>query len=224
MSDQIGYGILAMPSIYRRLGYVGATLAIVVLSASTTYTGLLLARIRKNRPEIDSYRALFTHFFNRRFGTFAHGFCNIFLFFVICGSVLVQAEAWSNLFPSTCYIRWIVAAALASLVLFQVRSLPNVGKLSILNCVLVLVPNAIMLCSFTTYISNGVKKKGVVVPFPEDTVECWVAILDLLFAFAGHVVFFELMQEMANPEEYDRSILIKKNCEGPRSQGLVFEI
>lgn len=204
MSDQIGYGILAMPSVYRRLGYVGATVSILILSAVTTYTGILLTRIRSIRPEIDSYRALFTHFFNKKFGTVAYFFCNVFLFFVICGSVLVQAEAWSTLFPSTCYIRWIIAAAFASLVLVQIRTLPNIGKLSIFNCILILVPNAIMLYNFTMYVSKGEKKRGMFVPFPEDLVECWVAVLDLLFSFAGHVVFFELMREMANPEEYVR--------------------
>lgn len=59
MSDQIGYGILFLPNAYSKLGYIGGTLSILVLSGFTTYTGHLLVTLRKADPRITSYRTLF---------------------------------------------------------------------------------------------------------------------------------------------------------------------
>lgn len=71
MSDQIGYGILCMPKVYTKLGYLGGTIAVLIVSALTTYTGLLLARIHKEYPDINSYERLFSRTFSPAAGKYA---------------------------------------------------------------------------------------------------------------------------------------------------------
>jgi amino acid permease len=203
MSGQIGHGVLCVPSAYREMGYVGATLAILLLSAATTYTGLLLARIRKDRPDIASYQQLFTLAFSSpAVGQCAACCVNLFLFAAICSSVLVQAEAWSGIFPAGCSLRWIAVAAASSTLLLQVRTLSGIGVLSIANCAMLVGLNGVLLGSLFSRASSGSKQAGPRVPFPAEGVAAWVSLLDLLFSFAGHAVFFELMQEMATPDEY----------------------
>jgi amino acid permease len=115
--------------------------------------------------------------------------------------VLVQAEAWKAMFPSKCSLVWVVVAAVSSFVVLQLRAIPNIGFVSIANVITVLVPNAIMLVSFVSYIRKGTKKAGKIVPWPPRTLDAFVSIPDIVFAFSGHVVFLELMEEMTNPEE-----------------------
>lgn len=125
----------------------------------------------------------------------------LLLFFIVTSSVLVQAQSWNAIFPTTCSLYWVGAACITSILVLQLRTAPNIGALSIINVAAVLVPNIIMIVSFFLYILNGSKKSGPVTPWGSDTVDAFVALLDLVFAFSGHVVFFELMQEMEEPEE-----------------------
>jgi amino acid permease len=74
MSDQIGFGVLSVPKAYTRLGYVGGTCAVLFLGALTTFTGLLLAKIRNRHPDIDCYQRLFSRTFNPSVGRYA-AFC-----------------------------------------------------------------------------------------------------------------------------------------------------
>lgn len=74
MSDQIGYGILCMPKVYTKLGYIGGTIAVLAISSLTTYTGLLLAKIHREYPDINSYERLFSRTFSAPFGKYA-AFC-----------------------------------------------------------------------------------------------------------------------------------------------------
>jgi amino acid permease len=202
MSDQLGYGVLCVPSAYRQLGYVGASVAILLLSAITTYTGLLLTRIRTERPDITSYKQLFGYVFNHPLASMYASACvSLFLFAVICSSVLVQANAWNTFFPKTCSFRWVLLASATTAVLLQIRTIPKIGLVSVANCVCLMIFNVYLLYSFATYIQSGTHKAGRKVPFPSDSVEAWVAVFDILFSFAGHVVFLELMQEMSNPDE-----------------------
>lgn len=202
MSDQIGYGVLCVPEAYRRLGYVGASTTILLLFAVTTYTGLLLSRIRKERPDITSYKKLFVYVFsNKVASTYASACVSLFLFAVICSSVMVQANAWNSFFPDTCSFRWILLASLTTALVLQFRTIPQIGIASCVNCIGLFLFNILILYSFATYVLQGSRKPGRKVPFPSDGVEGLVAIFDLLFSFAGHIVYFELMQEMSHPDE-----------------------
>jgi Transmembrane amino acid transporter protein len=71
MSDQIGYGILSLPKAYANLGYLGGSFAVLLLGALTTYTGLLLVRIRRDNPKMTSYRQLFRETFSPTVGAYA---------------------------------------------------------------------------------------------------------------------------------------------------------
>lgn len=64
------------------------------------------------------------------------------------------------------------------------------------------IPNIIMLVSFVMYIKDGTRHAGPKVAWADSSVDVGVAVLDILFSFAGHVVFFELMHSMTNPDEY----------------------
>jgi hypothetical protein len=71
MSDQIGYGILSLPKAYANLGYLGGSFAVLILGGLTTYTGLLLVRIRRDNPKMTSYRQLFGETFSPTVGAYA---------------------------------------------------------------------------------------------------------------------------------------------------------
>jgi choline-glycine betaine transporter len=105
------------------------------------------------------------------------------------------------MFPSKCSLIWVVVAAVSSFVVLQLRAIPNIGVVSIVNVLTVLVPNIIMIASFFVYIRQGTRKAGKRVAWPPRTLDAFVSIPDIVFAFSGHVVFLELMEEMTNPEE-----------------------
>lgn len=202
MSDQIGYGVLVVPSAYRQLGYVGASVAILVISAITTYTGLLLCRIRREKPNITSYKLLFREVFTNGWAsTYAAAAVSLFLFAVICSSLVVQAQAWNSFYPHTCISGWVALAALITAFALQVRTIPRIGFVSFANCIGLAAFNIYLLYTLASSVIHGKNKTGRKVPFPSDGVEAWVSVFNLLFSFAGHVVYFEMMQEMSTPDQ-----------------------
>lgn len=202
MSDQIGYGVLVVPSAYRQLGYIGASVAILVLSAITTYTGLLLCRIRRAKPTITSYKLLFGEVFaNKWASAYASVAVALFLFAVICSSLVVQAQAWNSFYPSTCFSGWVALAAVVTAFVLQVRTMPRIGILSYANCLGLAIFNVYLLYNLASSVMQGKNKTGRKVPFPSDGVEAWVSVFNLLFSFAGHAVYFEMMQEMSTPDQ-----------------------
>lgn len=202
MSKQIGFGILSVPTAYRQLGYVGGTATILLLSATTTYTGHLITRMRKDNPTLSTYDQLFAHaFHSRTIGTYVSCCVHVFLFSVICRSVLIQADAWNRIFDSSCTTEWVAVTALVTLIVLQIRTIRNIGILSIINFCTIMLLNVFLMYSFSSYILSGSHKAGSKVLFPTDGGEASVSILDILFSFAGHCIYLELMQEMLNPDE-----------------------
>lgn len=66
-----------------------------------------------------------------------------------------------------------------------------------------------MIVSFVLYTKDGTRHAGPKTAWATSSIDVGVAVLDILFSFAGHVVFFELMQSMISPEEYDSARFFK---------------
>lgn len=119
---------------------------------------------------------------------------------------MVQADSWNAVFPTTCNLIWIGVAAVSSCCILQIRSMPNIGLVSIVSVLLITVPNVIVLFDLNRSITTGIRAPAATQMFGTSVVESFVAILDLVFAFAGHVVFFELMLEMKNPDDFSKAL------------------
>lgn len=192
--DLLGTGLLTVPHAYSQLGWVPATGAITALFLLTTYTGLRLHSLRT--PGISSYAGLFQAHLGPG-GRLYAAFCvHALLFMFVAGSLQVAQSSWRALFPNVCGAVWVAVVGVAAWFALQARSMPAIGVLGGVAVVSAIAPVVVVV---------GVLREDVLrsIRAPGET-SLWfgggtggegggaiVALMDLLFAFAGHAVFFE---------------------------------
>jgi len=192
--DLLGTGLLTVPHAYTQLGWIPATTAIVALFALTTYSGIRLFSLRL--PGVSSYAGLF-HAHLGPTGRAYAAFCvHALLFLFVAGSLQVAQASWRALFPSICGAVWVGVVGVVAWIALQARSMPAIGVLGGVAVVSAVVPTVMVIGVLRADVLGGARAPG-------DT-SLWfggvrgaegggavVALMDLLFAFAGHAVFLE---------------------------------
>lgn len=215
--DLLGTGLLTVPNAYAQLGWVPATSAITALFFLTTYTGIRLHSLRA--PGISSYAGLF-HAHLGSAGRVYAAFCvHALLFMFVAGSLQVAQSSWRALFPNICGAVWVAVVGVVAWIALQARSMPAIGVLGGVSVVSAIVPVVVVIGVLREDVLRGTRAPG--------ETSLWfggaaggegggamVSLMDLLFAFAGHAVFFELMGEMVQPADFPKALYV--------SQGILF--
>lgn len=192
--DLLGTGLLTVPNAYAQLGWVPATSAITALFFLTTYTGIRLHSLRA--PGISSYAGLF-HAHLGSAGRVYAAFCvHALLFMFVAGSLQVAQSSWRALFPNICGAVWVAVVGVVAWIALQARSMPAIGVLGGVSVVSAIVPVVVVIGVLREDVLRGTRAPG--------ETSLWfggaaggegggamVSLMDLLFAFAGHAVFFE---------------------------------
>lgn len=192
--DLLGTGLLTVPHAYAQLGWVPATCAITALFLLTTYTGVRLYSLRT--PGIASYAGLF-HSHLGSSGRLYAAFCvHALLFLFVAGSLQVAQSSWRALFPNVCGAVWVAVVGIVAWIALQARSMPAIGVLGGVAVISATVPVVVVVGALREDVLRGTRAPG--------ETSLWfgggtggegggavVALMDLLFAFAGHAVFFE---------------------------------
>lgn len=192
--DLLGTGLLTVPHAYAQLGWVPATCAITALFLLTTYTGVRLYSLRT--PGIASYTGLF-HSHLGSSGRLYAAFCvHALLFLFVAGSLQVAQSSWRALFPNVCGAVWVAVVGVVAWIALQARSMPAIGVLGGVAVISATVPVVVVVGVLREDVLRGARAPG--------ETSLWfgggtggegggavVALMDLLFAFAGHAVFFE---------------------------------
>uniref|UniRef100_A0A7S3ECS7 Amino acid transporter transmembrane domain-containing protein n=1 Tax=Rhodosorus marinus TaxID=101924 RepID=A0A7S3ECS7_9RHOD len=209
-AEVIGNGVLSLPRAYARLGWIPAQLVLFGLYVITTHTGMLLFRQRNGQPQCRSYPALFLKIFGKAAYVYATLLVYLLLFMYAAAGVLVQATAWEAALPGLSLNYWIIIAAGISWLVLQIRSMKNVGFLSIIGVITIFIPIILSIVSIAGMVNSGSFERGEQVLFGNSFYEAVVAATDIIYAFAGHVVFLELMGQMRNPNHFPRSLYISQ--------------
>ncbi|GAB0492612.1 hypothetical protein MMPV_003880 [Pyropia vietnamensis] len=211
--DLLGTGLLTVPHSYAQLGWVPATSAITALFILTTYTGVRLHSMRT--PKVSSYAGLFHAHWGSPGRVYAAFCVHALLFLFVAGSLQVAQLSWRALFPNTCGAVWVAVVGVFAWIALQARSMPAIGVLGGVSVISAIVPVVVVV---------GVLREDVLRGFraPGET-SLWfgggsggegggpiVALMDLLFAFAGHAVFFELMGEMVQPADFPKALYVSQ--------------
>lgn len=212
--DLLGTGLLTVPHAYAQLGWVPATCAITALFLLTTYTGVRLYSLRT--PGIASYTGLF-HSHLGSSGRLYAAFCvHALLFLFVAGSLQVAQSSWRALFPNVCGAVWVAVVGVVAWIALQARSMPAIGVLGGVAVISATVPVVVVVGVLREDVLRGARAPG--------ETSLWfgggtggegggavVALMDLLFAFAGHAVFFELMGEMVQPADFPKALYVSQS-------------
>jgi hypothetical protein len=103
-----------------------------------------------------------------------------------------------------CIYSWSSVIAVSMFLIAQVRDLSEVGWISVVGTIAIIIPS-IMVC--VTLSSDGVAEGRNSPTFAESSIVLQgVGAMDMVFAYAGQVVFIELMAEMKQPKDFVKAM------------------
>lgn len=214
---QIGIGLLGIPGTFATLGFVPGLISLIILSAFTTYGGILSGHIRILHPEIHSPTELGRILCGgNAIAAEVFGFFYWVLLVMVAGSGLLTTSIALNAVSlhAICTMGWVgVAAGVALIVGTSCRQLTKVawigwiGIASVVISIFTLVI-AMLTESFPLTEFGQTGEVEVLAVNTEATfAEAMSAIVTQLFALLGNIAFFGVAAEMKRPQDFTRAVL-----------------
>jgi len=206
LTDVIGTGVLGLPRAFKLLGWIPGILSMMFFCFLGQYTGKLLCKLVCAYPESGTVGMLAENLYNKTGAVACYLFLYVYIFFVLGEYLLVSGKAVQGMFYSDpiCIETATFYVVCVLLPLNQVRTLHSVALLSIISIVTVLI--VLAMCLF--YLIKG----GIV----EGSQTEWVAAKSfwdvfsgfstIVFAYAGHTIYIEMMYEMHTPGDFAKTI------------------
>jgi amino acid permease len=203
IAETISLGILSLPSSMAGLGLVAGIILIVGLGAISTYTGYVFWQFKMRYPHVHNIAdvgEIFAGPVGREIGGFLQ---TIYLIFIMGSHLLTWTIAMNTITEhGTCTIVWSVVGLILHALLTIPRTLKNVSYLSIFAFISIF--SAVMI----TMVSVGVTR-------PDPTVHATVtvsfasafgSVMNIIFAFGGHVAFFSFISELKDPRDFPKAL------------------
>ncbi|EME26948.1 amino acid/auxin permease, AAAP family, partial [Galdieria sulphuraria] len=203
---------LSLPSVVMSMGFVPGAIFLVFFGIMAMYTGFLISDIWKSHPLVRNYDEVVGIHFGRIAKEVAL-WCQVTLLFCfVAANIMVSAQAFyiaAN--QKTCYIVFSVVVTLIGILISVPRTLKGVAYLSISCIIFVAVPEIMTLTAVAVQnspepdLSIGASS-GASAFAITNLVDFFVAISDIVFAYSGHLLFFNLIIEMGNPYDFKKAV------------------
>lgn len=188
-TEVTGLGCLSLPQVASVVGYGGFVIAMVLLGIVATWTGVMIQNLKTRNSGIFLYCDV---------GDMLYGLLGYRVMLVIqtagqwvvlAANSLTTGIALTNVAAgSVCLVVWFIVAFVAIFLLTQLRTLHHMRWILYLSLVCIIVPVTTTLIDVPVQegsIANNLKAFN-----SSDFKETLVAILDMVFAFGGHSLFF----------------------------------
>ncbi|EPQ55513.1 hypothetical protein GLOTRDRAFT_60231 [Gloeophyllum trabeum ATCC 11539] len=203
LAETVSLGILSIPSVFNSLGMVAGCILVISLGTIATATGYTMGQFKLRYPHVhnmaDAGMVLGGPVWREILGTAQV----VFLVF-ICGShVLTGLIAFDTITSgASCSVVWAVVTAILGFVLTIPRTLDGISYLSVASFI------SIMSAVLITMIGVGLigHQGGVGVTSHLNFAHGFLAVTDIIFAYAGHVAFLTFISEMKDPRDFPKAL------------------
>ncbi|KAF4275112.1 hypothetical protein CNMCM8812_002839 [Aspergillus fumigatus] len=197
-------GILTLPSAVATLGIVPGVILIVGIAILTVYTGYVMGQFKQRYPHVhsiaDGGEVLFGWVGREILGA---GLL-LCLVFVMGGHILTFTVMMNTLTDhGTCSVVFGVVGLLISLILSLPRTFKRMSWLSVISFA------SIVGAVLVTMIALGVQRPPnvrVEVTRPTSLYRAFLAVTDIVFAYAAHPAFFGFISEMKTPTDWPKTL------------------
>lgn len=215
ITETISLGALSLPAALSVLGIIPGLTLIVFLGILASYTGYVIGQFKIRYPHVRSMADAGEILFGA-IGREVLGFGQLFFTVFIMAAHILSFSIMMNAITShdTCTIVFSsMAGMLVSLIFTLPRTLGNLSYYCIASFASVIV--AVLI----TMIGVSITKPGLdpisnmqkVDLFPPAAVhfhEGFLAMTNIVFAYAGHVAFFGFTSELREPKEFPKALAL----------------
>ncbi|KAI9065461.1 hypothetical protein FKP32DRAFT_1590639 [Trametes sanguinea] len=203
LAETVSLGILSIPSAFASVGMVAGIILVIGLGVIATATGYLIGLFKLRYPHVHNM-ADAGEILAGPIGREVLGAAQVVFMVFICGShVLTGLIAFDTITAgASCSVLWAAVAAIICLVLTIPRTLNGISYLSVASFISII--SAVMI----TMIGVGVAghQGGVKVTANLKFGTGFLAVTDIIFAYAGHVGFFTFIAEMKEPKDFAKAL------------------
>ncbi|KAH9952019.1 transmembrane amino acid transporter protein-domain-containing protein [Amylocystis lapponica] len=203
LAETVSLGILSIPSVFQSLGMVAGCILVIGLGAIATATGYLIGLFKLRYPHVHNM-ADAGMILAGPVGREVLGAAQVIFMVFLCGShVLTGMIAFDTITAgASCSVLWAGVSAIICFVLTLPRTLNGISYLSVASFISIV--SAVMI----TMIGVGVTghKGGVTVRADLSFGSAFLAVTDIVFAYAGHVAFFTFITEMERPQDFAKAL------------------
>lgn len=182
---------------------VAGCILVISLGFIATATGYLIGLFKIRYPHVHNM-ADAGMILGGPIGREVLGAAQVIFMVFLCGShVLTGLIAFDTITDgASCSVLWAGVTAIICLVLTIPRTLNGISYLSVVSFISIIV--AVMI----TMIGVGIAghQGGVTVRVHLSFATAFLAVTDIVFAYAGHVAFFTFITEMERPEDFAKAL------------------
>ena len=210
VAETISLGILSLPQAMATLGIIPGLILLVCLGAMASYSGFVIGQFKMHHPHIHSMGCAGEILFGRWGGEILG--VGQFLFYVfIMGSHILTFSIMMNAITghASCTIVWMVVGTILSLACNLPRTLKNLSYYSVASFISII--GAVMVTMIGVSISKPGMKDGILAIrlWARDDLsfrDGFLAVSNMVFAYAGHVAFFTFISELKNPRDFPKAL------------------
>ncbi|KAL2395899.1 N amino acid transport system protein [Exophiala dermatitidis] len=214
VAETISLGILSLPRAMATLGLVPGLILLVFLGAMASYSGYVIGQFKVRYPHIHSMGCAGEVLFGRWGGEIL-GWGQFLFYVFVMGSHILTFSIMMNAVTDhgSCTILWMVVGTILSLIFTLPRTLKNLSYYSVASFISII--GAVLI----TMIGVSITKPGLRLVDGHETlsVRLWpqagltfhagfLAVANMVFAYAGHVAFFTFISELKNPRDFPKAL------------------
>lgn len=209
IAETVSLGILSLPSALSTLGLVPGLILLLTLGLLATYTGHIIGQFKLCHPHVHSMADAGSVLFGRLGGEILGAGQLLFMVFIM-GSHILTFSIMMNAITShgACTIVFMAAGTAISFLLTIPRTLKNLSWWSITSFISIVAAVTI------TMVGVSISQPGEVAEvalWPDPDVpfhQAFLAVANIIFAYAGHVAFFSFISELRRPEEFPKALCL----------------
>ena len=206
IAETVSLGILSLPSVLAAIGFVPGMLLIFGLGLLATYTGYTIGQFKLAYPWVhnmaDAGEVMLGPIGREIFG--AAQIC--FLVFTMASHVLTFSIMMNTITGhGACSIAFGFVGMILCLICTLPRKLGDVSYMAVVSFISIIGSVVI------TMAGVGVQRPGqgmLDATVQSSLHEAFLAVANIIFAYAGHVAFFSFISELKKPEEYPKALFL----------------
>ena len=212
LAETVSLGILALPSVLATVGLAPGVVLILVMSALSTYSGMVIAEFRAAHPFVQNFGdalevvgqsigmgPLFQEVF---------GWAQVtFQVFVMASHLLTWTICLNTLTDSgTCTIVWAVVGLGVFAVLNFPRTLKHTAWMSMASCVSITA--AVLVTLGDVAYERPIGSKAIEVARQIPLSSAILAVTNIAVSFSSHSCFFSVIGEFKKPEDFPKALAL----------------
>ncbi|KAJ5106930.1 hypothetical protein N7456_003605 [Penicillium angulare] len=206
VAETISLGILSLPAVIASIGLLPSMILIVFLGIAATYTGYSIGQFKWRYPQVQSM-ADAGEVLGGTFGRELLGIAQLLLLVFIMASHTLTFSVAMNAITDhgTCSIVFSIVGAGVSFACCIPRTSGKISYLSIASFISIFATVMVTMISVGTKNPDGFKIHATM---ETDLSKAFLAVCNIVFAYAAHVAFFGFMAELKDVRDFPKSLYL----------------